>query len=80
MKKYLLLFALILVAALSSCSKGRNCRCTTTDAVIEQTYIINTDRTMRCGRITMMGIEHQATDSLVRNMVNVSCEETDDAY
>lgn len=48
------LFAMALLVAIGACKKSRYCLCTTTDAAVPDTTIVNIDRGMKCKNIANM--------------------------
>lgn len=75
MKKHILILASLAVMLCAGCSKDRSCRCTTTEAEVQQETIVNADRGMKCSKITRLGFEKQIEGKLQRTYEAVSCEE-----
>ena len=80
MKKILIpnsLFLLFLAGALlsASCGKERVCRCIPKDGIYADRTMVYTDNSMSCKSITRLGYEHHSDSILVRNMVEVECED-----
>lgn len=78
MKKHTLISASLILLLCAGCSKDHNCRCVTTEAAEQQETIINTDRGMKCSKITRLGFERQIEGHLKRTYENVSCEAADE--
>lgn len=75
MKKFFILLAFLPLVFCVSCSKDRSCHCVTTEAEVAQETIINTDRGMKCSKITRLGTERQIEGHLVRSYDAVKCDE-----
>ena len=74
MKKNLIVLLAISLLTLVGCSKDRNCRCVTTEAMYPTETVVNSDG-LKCSKITRLGFERQLEGKLVRNMEAVECED-----
>lgn len=69
----------LMLLALTSCSKGKFCKCTL-DNQQNEVRVINVDHGTSCKKMTQIGIEEQYTPegdsvpSLRRFMVDMTCE------
>ena len=72
------ILGLVLMVALSSCSKGKFCKCTALDGVPD-IRIVNVDWGISCKSITEMGVERQVLlegekePTLIREMRKFDC-------
>ena len=81
MKKLIpILILLIAVVTLSGCSKDKKCRCTavTEHPLNTDVTIVSVDPGFSCKKITRIGYERQLEGQLVREVVEVTCEEDKD--
>ena len=73
------LAAAALLAAVGACNKSRYCLCTTTNAQVPDTTVVNIDRGMKCKAITSMTSVRQL-QTLSEDSLHVETHEVVEEY
>lgn len=81
MKKHILILAVAAACLTAGCSKSVKCKCTAIEpnenGKYETTYV-ESDRGLKCNKITKVGFERRLEGEYVRTLVDVNCERAKD--